>query len=228
MELENANKMSLIGVQWSGLKIHETFLENYYPEMALASKTWESVFATFVVNTPGREDVYFKIVKKIAASHVDHKARYPRKKTPLIIACQFGLDRNRMRVDKERDPFVNREIISLLLERGANPDDVDEEGTSPLHAVAKSGDENGCKALLDNGANSYVYDKNESTPFDNAAFCGNGVNVLKLLVKCRQCENVETFYSSALELIRGLPNRKKEKEILREALENVKRKKESQ
>lgn len=227
MELENTNKMSLIGVQWSGLKIHETLIENYYPEMKLVDKTWEDIFATFIVNTPDCEDEFFKNVKRIAVGHVDYKVRYPGERTPLLIACQFSHVRKRIG-GIISDRFVNGEIISTLLERGANPDDVDERGISPMHAVAISGDVAGCKALLDKGANTYVYDKSKCTPFKYAASSGNSVEVLKMLVRCKPCENVGKFYSDALEFIKGWRNRWDEKEILWKALQMVKRKKESQ
>jgi uncharacterized protein len=93
--------------------------------------------------------------------------------TPLALACYFGhLEEARLLLDHGADPNVistnemavmpihsalgggHKEIVALLVARGAEVDEPSGADWTPLHYVAESGDLETARLLVDNGARS--------------------------------------------------------------------------
>lgn len=92
------------------------------------------------------------------------------------------------RNDMEKTPLhyavTNRkdEIITLLIEQGAEVDAADLTGMTPLHVAATLDRYDQAVLLLDNGAEIEARDSFEDTPLHSAAMHGN-LKVLNLLAK---------------------------------------------
>jgi ankyrin repeat protein len=80
---------------------------------------------------------------------------------------------------KENHP----EIVKLLLDRGADPNQKTPQNWSPLHEAAVTGNPEIVSALLAKGANPRVFEsQNHGTPLHIACFQGNQA-ICELLVK---------------------------------------------
>ncbi|KAF2188429.1 ankyrin, partial [Zopfia rhizophila CBS 207.26] len=69
------------------------------------------------------------------------------------------------------------ETITLLLDSGADPNQVGDGGTSPLHLAAEYATPVLCKDLLDYGANIESLDKEAGSPVDRAVIGNSAENV---------------------------------------------------
>lgn len=86
--------------------------------------------------------------------------------TALIVGARYGRE----------------EILSLLLEKGADPDVKDVEfGATPLIWASKTGFKSIVKKLLDNGADINSRNNDDRTPLLWAAYSGHSVTVQLLL-----------------------------------------------
>ena len=62
------------------------------------------------------------------------------------------------------DANAQRELISLLIDAGADPNALDKSGVAPLHRAVRDRCSAGVSALIDNGANPLLMNKSGSTP----------------------------------------------------------------
>ena len=62
------------------------------------------------------------------------------------------------------DSNAQRELISHLIDAGADPDALDKSGVAPLHRAVRDRCSGGVSALIDNGANPLLMNKSGSTP----------------------------------------------------------------
>jgi ankyrin repeat protein len=60
-------------------------------------------------------------------------------------------------------------IATILLEKGANPNQANNNGFTPLHDAAKEGQTKVCELLLEKGANPHQVDKWGQTPLDKTS-----------------------------------------------------------
>ena len=75
----------------------------------------------------------------------------------------------------------SKDVIQVLLERGADPDLADCYGRTPLHWAARCGNKDVLRHLLDSGAKPNSLDKAGRTPLHDAAWSGHKDVVLLLL-----------------------------------------------
>lgn len=75
------------------------------------------------------------------------------------------------------------ETIKVLLESGADPDEVDERGWGPLHFAADKGHWNIARLLLEKGATPGLINGSCMTPLDYAVF-GGYLEIVRLLLEC--------------------------------------------
>jgi ankyrin repeat protein len=62
------------------------------------------------------------------------------------------------------DPHAQRELISYLLDAGADPDAIDKSGVAPLHRAVRTRSSGAVTALIDKGADPLLMNKSGSTP----------------------------------------------------------------
>jgi len=62
------------------------------------------------------------------------------------------------------DSNSQRELISYLIDAGADPDALDKSGVAPLHRAVRDRCSGGVSALIDKGANPLLMNKSGSTP----------------------------------------------------------------
>jgi ankyrin repeat protein len=62
------------------------------------------------------------------------------------------------------DSNAQHDLISYLIDAGANPDALDKSGVAPLHRAVRDRCSGGVSALIDNGANPLLMNKSGSTP----------------------------------------------------------------
>jgi hypothetical protein len=62
------------------------------------------------------------------------------------------------------DPHLQRELISYLIDTGADPDALDKSGVAPLHRAVRDRCSGGVSALIEKGANPRLMNKSGSTP----------------------------------------------------------------
>eukprot|EP01035_Chromulina_nebulosa_P040781 gene40781-55129_t len=74
-----------------------------------------------------------------------------------------------------------RDVVTLLLERGAHPNLADKNGKSPLHSAVDKGHRNTVAVLLERGANPNLTDNYGDTPLHKAAQNGHREIILLLL-----------------------------------------------
>jgi hypothetical protein len=75
------------------------------------------------------------------------------------------------------------EPIKVLLESGANPDQVDERGWGPLHFAADKGHWNIARLLLEKGATPGLINGSGMTPLDYVV-SGGYLELVRLLLEC--------------------------------------------
>ncbi len=94
--------------------------------------------------------------------------------TPLFTACYYKQTR----------------IIQTLLERGANPNAVNDKGYTPLHFATQKED---VSLLLEHGANPSAKDRTGMTPLHCAVFNGYGKDVVQFLIENGSDVNAENI-----------------------------------
>jgi ankyrin repeat protein len=62
------------------------------------------------------------------------------------------------------DPDAQREVISYLIDVGADPDAIDKSGVAPLHRAVRTRSSAAVGALIDGGADPLLMNKTGSTP----------------------------------------------------------------
>jgi len=62
------------------------------------------------------------------------------------------------------DPNAQREMISFLIDAGADPNALDKSGVAPLHRAVRDRCSGGVSALIDKGAHPLLMNKSGSTP----------------------------------------------------------------
>jgi len=62
------------------------------------------------------------------------------------------------------DSNAQRELISFLIDAGADPNALDKSGVAPLHRAVRDRCSGGVSALIDNGADPLLMNKSGSTP----------------------------------------------------------------
>ena len=63
-----------------------------------------------------------------------------------------------------RDPVAQRDVITYLIEAGADPNALDKSGVAPLHRAVRNRCSAAVSALIENGADPRLMNKNGSTP----------------------------------------------------------------
>ena len=113
----------------------------------------------------------FEIVQAIVrASGVNLNARDNSGITPLHMTICFAYSHARL------------PVFQALLEAGADPNAVDDDGRTPLFFAAGLEDKTVAEALLDGGANPAVRNNNLDTPLHQACNSG-GLDVVKLFIQ---------------------------------------------
>jgi ankyrin repeat protein len=77
-----------------------------------------------------------------------------------------------------------RDLVTLLLTRGANPNARARTGLTPLHSAAQGGDTDLARLLLDHGADLHARDDQGRSPRDLAAEHGQEAMVRLLINHC--------------------------------------------
>ena len=62
------------------------------------------------------------------------------------------------------DPNAQRELISYLIDAGADPDAIDNSGVAPLHRAVRTRTSGAVSTLIDRGADPLLMNKSGSTP----------------------------------------------------------------
>jgi ankyrin repeat protein len=62
------------------------------------------------------------------------------------------------------DPVAQRDVVTYLIEAGADPNALDNSGVAALHRAVRTRCSGAVSALIDNGANPLLMNKNGSTP----------------------------------------------------------------
>ncbi|KAJ5603251.1 hypothetical protein N7537_006207 [Penicillium hordei] len=88
------------------------------------------------------------------------------------------------------------DLVTALLEGGADPNTVDEIGTSPLHNAAKGGHWHIARLLLEKNASPRIEDGNRATPLRLAVRAGHQ-EIVRLFLECdpptRETKESETY-----------------------------------
>lgn len=79
------------------------------------------------------------------------------------------------------DPKIRAQVVKLLIQWGADIDVASDEGKTPLHSAAESGNTEAIRLLIKSGANLNVLDKDEETPLCKA-IRNDHVEAVKLLL----------------------------------------------
>ena len=141
-----------------------------------------------------------EVAKMLVANGADVNAKTARGHTPLLFAVQandqelvrhllsHGAQVQLMNADGDTiltgplnpiwDDKVTPEILRILIQAGADPNEPDRSGRRPLHYVE---DERNARVLLEGGADPKVVDADAGTPLHAAAARGNK-QVVELLI----------------------------------------------
>ncbi|KAJ5533895.1 hypothetical protein N7527_000149 [Penicillium freii] len=95
------------------------------------------------------------------------KSKEPQTSENIIVAAGYG----------------QLDLVTALLEGGADPNTVDEIGTSPLHNAAKGGHWHIARLLLEKNASPRIEDGNRATPLRLAVKAGHQ-EIVRLLLEC--------------------------------------------
>ena len=125
----------------------------------------------------------------------------------------LGLDPNLVDSDG-RTPLIqasidgNKEIIAILLQKGARADVRDKRQSSALHYAAQGQHVPSVELLLSAGAEIDVQDENGNTPLSNAVFTSKGrPEVIRLLSKHGANKNLQNYHGvSPLKLAQSIAN----------------------
>jgi len=77
---------------------------------------------------------------------------------------------------------TDNEVLTYLIEKGADLNALDSNGTAPLHSLASRGNADGIRILLAKGADIEIKSSNKSTPL-HFAVLGKRVEIIRLLVE---------------------------------------------
>jgi ankyrin repeat protein len=86
------------------------------------------------------------------------RARNRRGAEPLHYAADGGPEAG------SRDSQARRELISYLIDAGADPDAMDKSGVAPLHRAVRTRSSSAVSTLIDKGADPLLMNKSGSTP----------------------------------------------------------------
>jgi ankyrin repeat protein len=86
------------------------------------------------------------------------RARNRRGAEPLHYAADGGPN------EGHRDSDAQREVISYLIDAGADPDALDKSGVAPLHRAVRNRSSTAVSTLIDEGADPRLMNKSGSTP----------------------------------------------------------------
>jgi ankyrin repeat protein len=98
------------------------------------------------------------LAQSLVACGAAVRARNRRGAEPLHYAADGGPDTN------DWDPNAQSELISYLIDAGADPNAIDKSGVAPLHRGVRTRSWGAVCALIDNGADPLLMNKSGSTP----------------------------------------------------------------
>jgi ankyrin repeat protein len=98
------------------------------------------------------------LARSLVAQGADVRARNRRGAEPIHYAAD-GIP-----AASHRSRDFQREVITYLVEAGANPDAMDKSGVAPLHRAVRNRCSDAVSALIEYGADSRLMNKSGSTP----------------------------------------------------------------
>jgi hypothetical protein len=111
------------------------------------------------------------------------------------------------------------DAVKAKIKEGANVNDKDEHGRTPLHKAAAKGDKEIVETLIEYGANVNAIDNQKETPLHEAAWSGNAIIVKTLVANKADVKAKNVNGKTAADITRVLIERELQ-EIPREAKEN--------
>jgi hypothetical protein len=99
-----------------------------------------------------------ELAESLVAQGADVRARNRRGAEPLHYAADGSPGADGW------DPVAQGDVITYLIEAGAEPDAMDKSGVAPLHRAVRTRSADAVRALVDNGADPRLMNKNGSTP----------------------------------------------------------------
>jgi ankyrin repeat protein len=104
-----------------------------------------------------------RVARTLVVAGADVCARNRRGAEPLHYAADGGP------TSRNWKPRAQANVISYLIEAGANPNSVDKSGVAPLHRAVRNRCAGAVRALLAGGASPQLKNKSGSTPIELAA-----------------------------------------------------------
>ena len=148
----------------------------------VVSKTWRNILTNEQFQWRGKSVFGDEIEKDLFNS-----SRYGKLKEVESILSMFRVDINCIGGRYQATPLCeagikgHKELVTLLLNKGANPNKADDKGRTPLHWSAVRGRKNIVHLLLDGGSDPNIGAKCGGTPLHWAAQFGYKY-VVKLLI----------------------------------------------
>lgn len=99
-----------------------------------------------------------RIAESLVAQGAQVRARNRRGAEPLHYAADGSPGSN------DWDPDAQRDVISYLIDAGADPNAADKSGVAPLHRAVRTRSTGAVRALIDKGADPLLMNKSGSTP----------------------------------------------------------------
>ena len=98
------------------------------------------------------------LAESLVAQGAEVRARNRRGAEPLHYAADGRLDTD------DWESSAQREVISYLIDAGADPDALDKSGVAPLHRAVRTRSSGAVGALIERGADPLLMNKSGSTP----------------------------------------------------------------